>query len=128
VIAGQYETASGPAHTFTAMNVWDVRLNPRHRAEFHVPSGHTTALFVLKGQIRLPGGELVSEAELAVLERDGEQVAIEALENTTLLFLSGKPLNEPIVGRGPFVMNTQAEIQQAFADYQNGQMGRIVHQ
>ena len=92
-----------------------------------MPSGHTTALFVLKGKIQLPEGELVGDAELAVLERDREQIAIEALENTTLLLLSGKPLNEPIVGRGPFVMNTQAEIQQAFADYQSGQMGRIVH-
>ncbi len=128
VIAGQYEGASGPAHTFSPMNVWDVRLHSQGRAEFQVPSGHTTALFVLKGQIRLPGGELVGEAELAVLERDGDHVAIEAIENTTLLFLSGKPLNEPIVGRGPFVMNTEAEIRQAFADYQSGRMGRIVHQ
>jgi quercetin 2,3-dioxygenase len=128
VIAGRYEGASGPAHTFSPMNVWDVRLNGGRRAEFHVPSGYTTALFVLKGQIRLPGGELAGEAELAVLEREGDQVAIEALENTTLLFLNGKPLNEPIVGRGPFVMNTEAEIRQAFADYQNGRMGRIVRQ
>jgi redox-sensitive bicupin YhaK (pirin superfamily) len=126
VIAGQYERTSGPAHTFSAMNVWDVKLNAQRRAEFHTPSGYTTALFVLKGQIQLSGGELVGEAELAVLERDGEQVAIDTLENTTLLFLSGKPLNEPIVGRGPFVMNTEAEIRQAFADYQSGQMGRIL--
>jgi redox-sensitive bicupin YhaK (pirin superfamily) len=128
VIAGQYEGASGPAHTFSAMNVWDVRINTQHRMEFQAPSGHTTALFVLKGRIRLPGGELVGEAELAVLERDGDQVAVEALEDTTLLFLSGKPLNEPIVGRGPFVMNTEAEIRQAFLDYQSGHMGRIVRQ
>lgn len=127
VIAGEYEGASGPAHTFSPMNVWDVRLNSHGHAEFYVPSGYTTALFVLKGQIRLPGGELAGEAELAVMERDGDQVAIEAIENTTLLFLSGKPLNEPIVGRGPFVMNTEAEIRQAFADYQSGRMGRIVH-
>jgi redox-sensitive bicupin YhaK (pirin superfamily) len=126
VIAGEYAGALGPAHTFTPMNVWDVRLKAQSRSEFHVTSGYTTALFVLKGKIRLPAGELVGEAELAVLERDGEQVAIEALENTTLLFLSGEPLNEPIVGRGPFVMNTEAEIRQAFVDYQTGQMGRIV--
>ena len=128
VLAGEYEGASGPAHTFSPMNVWDVRLIGKRRAEFHVASGDTTALFVLKGKIKLPGGELVGEAELAVFERDGEQLAIEALENTTLLFLSGKPLNEPIVGRGPFVMNTEAEIRQAFADYQSGRMGRIVRQ
>jgi redox-sensitive bicupin YhaK (pirin superfamily) len=128
VIAGQYEDARGPAHTFSPMNVWDVRLSSEGRAEFQVPGGYTTALFVLKGQIRLPGGELVGEAELAVLEREGELVAIEALENTTLLLLNGQPLDEPIVGSGPFVMNTEAEIRQAFADYQSGQMGRIARQ
>ncbi len=127
VIAGQYEGALGPAHTFSPMNVWDVRLNAQGRAKFHVSSSDTTALFVLNGKIRLPGAELVGEAELAVLEWDGEDIDIEALGDTTLLFLSGKPLNEPVVGRGPFVMNTEAEIRQAFLDYQSGQMGRIAH-
>jgi redox-sensitive bicupin YhaK (pirin superfamily) len=107
------------------MNVWDVRLNAAHRAEFQVPSSHTAALFVLKGRIRLATGELVGEAELAVLEREDGKLAIEAQENTTLLLLNGQPTNEPIVGYGPFVMNSEAEIRQAFADYQSGRMGRI---
>lgn len=131
VIAGNYEGTLGSAQTFSPINVWDVQLNAERRADFRVPSGYTTALFVLKGQLRLPGGELVGEAELAVLEREGDQVAIEALEPTRLLFLNGQPLNEPIMGYGPFVMNTEAEIRQAFLDYQSGRMGRIarpVHQ
>lgn len=131
VIAGNYEGTLGSAQTFSPINVWDVQLNAERRADFRVPSGYTTALFVLKGQLRLPGGELVGEAELAVLEREGDQVAIEALEPTQLLFLNGQPLNEPIMGYGPFVMNTEAEIRQAFLDYQSGRMGRIarpVHQ
>jgi quercetin 2,3-dioxygenase len=131
VITGKYENAMGSAQTFSPLNVWDVQLNAERRADFLVPSGYTTALFVLKGRLRLSGGELVGEAELAVLERDGDQVAIEALEPTRLLFLNGQPLNEPVVGYGPFVMNTEAEIRQAFLDYQSGRMGRIarpVHQ
>ena len=128
VIAGNYESVVGPAQTFSPINVWDVRLNAKGHADFRVPSGYTTALFVLKGRLRLPEGELVGEAELAVLEREGDQVAIEALEPTRLLFLNGQPLNEPIVGYGPFVMNTDTEIRQAFLDYQSGRMGRIVHQ
>jgi quercetin 2,3-dioxygenase len=131
VIAGNYEGTLGSAQTFSPINVWDVQLNAERRANFHVPSGYTTALFVLKGRLRLPGGDLVGEAELAVLERDSDQVAIEALESTRLLFLNGQPLNEPIVGYGPFVMNSEAEIRQAFLDYQSGRMGRIarpIHQ
>ena len=125
VIAGDYNGTRGPARTFTPVNVWDVRLNAGKRATFTVPAGHTTALFVLRGRIRLPDGESVAEAELAVLERAGETFAVEALENTTLLVLNGQPLNEPVVGHGPFVMNTRAEIQQAIIDYQNGKMGQM---
>ena len=125
VIAGDHNGTRGPARTFTPMNVWDVRLNAGKRAAFTVPAGHTTALFVLRGRIRLPDGAEVGEAELGVLERAGENFAVEALENTTLLLLNGRPLNEPIVGHGPFVMNTRAEIQQAIIDYQNGKMGHM---
>jgi quercetin 2,3-dioxygenase len=125
VIAGSYQNSKGPAHTFSPINLWDVRLNAGHRVEFQVPSGHTTALLVLKGRVRLADGESVNEAELAVLDREGEMFAVEALSDTTLLLLNGQPINEPIVGYGPFVMNSKAEIQQAFADYQSGRMGRI---
>ena len=125
VIAGEYGTAKGPARTLSPMNVWDVRLNAGHKTEFVVPDGWTTSAFVLKGSIRLQGGERVGEAELAILERAGDKFSFEALEETTLLFLNGKPLNEPIVGYGPFVMNTEAEIGQAFIDFQNGKMGRL---
>lgn len=131
VIAGNYEGAVGAAQTFSPINVWDVQLNAESHADFRVPGGYTTALFVLKGRLRLPEGELVGEAELAVLEREGDQVVIEALEPTRLLLLNGQPLNEPIVGYGPFVMNTESEIRQAFLDYERGRMGRItrpVHQ
>ncbi|MCJ0763444.1 pirin family protein [Variovorax terrae] len=126
VIAGRYQGAAGPAHTFSPMNVWDLRVKAGQHVSFELPEGHTTALFVLKGGVRLPGGEAVREAELAVMERAGTQLAFDALEeDTTLLLLGGEPTNEPIVGYGPFVMNSEAEIRQAFADFQSGKMGRI---
>jgi redox-sensitive bicupin YhaK (pirin superfamily) len=125
VIAGDYHGAKGPAHTFSPVNVWDVKLNAQHSATMHVPAGHTTLLFVLRGKIKLAGGESVGEAEAAVLERAGEEFSVEALEDTTLLLLNGQPFAEPVVGHGPFVMNTRAEIVQAIEDYQNGKMGNI---
>lgn len=126
VIAGDYQGNAGPARTFTPMNIWDVRLNAGTRAEFDVPGDYTTGLFVLRGRVQLSDGELVGEAQLAILEREGGKLALEALEDTTLLLLNGEPIAEPVVGYGPFVMNTQREIQQAIADYQSGRMGRIV--
>jgi len=125
VIAGAYAGRAGPARTFSPMNVWDLRLRAGHRAEFSATPGHTTALFVMKGALRLATGEAVSDGELAVLERAGDAFALEASEDATVLVLIGEPTHEPIVGYGPFVMNTKAEIQQAFVDYQSGRMGRV---
>jgi redox-sensitive bicupin YhaK (pirin superfamily) len=125
VIAGDYNGTKGPARTFTPINLWDVRLSAGRRAQFEVPRGYTTALLVLKGRVRLAGGEFVAEAELAVLEREDGAFSVEAQADATLLVLNGRPIDEPIVGHGPFVMNTRAEIEQAISDYQNGRMGRI---
>ncbi|MCC6209368.1 MAG: pirin family protein [Gammaproteobacteria bacterium] len=125
VIAGSFNGAAGPARTFTPINLWDMRITAGARAEFDLPEGHTAGLFVLRGRIRLGSGESVSDAHIAVLQREGSRVAIEADEDTTLLLLAGAPIDEPVVGHGPFVMNTQQEIQQAIADYQSGKMGHI---
>ena len=125
VIAGQYGDAQGPAQTFTPMNVWDLRLKAGHRVAFDLPEGHTTALFVLHGAIRLDNSHNVRDAELAVMERTGSRLEFEVSEDTTLLLLNGKPLGEPIVGHGPFVMNSQAEIIQAINDFNSGRFGKI---
>ena len=125
VIAGEYENKKGAARTFSPLNVWDVRLKAGHSFKLSLTEGHTTALFVLNGKLRLDNGEEVSTSDLALMEREGTKLSIAAVEDTTLLFLNGEPLNEPIVGYGPFVMNTEGEIRQAFADFQSGKMGRL---
>jgi len=125
VIAGEYAGVKGPARTFTPMNLWDLRMGLGKSARFRVPEGHTTLLLVMQGQIRLAGGELVGEAELAVLAREGEAFSVEATQNATVLVLNGQPIDEPVVGHGPFVMNSRAEIEQAMRDYQSGRMGHI---
>lgn len=120
VIAGEYQGKSGPAKTFSPMNVWDVRLNAGNRAHFTLPAGHTTALFVLHGAVRLGDVHTIRPAELAVMQREGSELEIEASEDSVILLLNGAPLNEPVVGHGPFVMNSWEEIDQAIADYNNG--------
>jgi redox-sensitive bicupin YhaK (pirin superfamily) len=125
VIAGELGEAKGPAKTFTPINVWDLRLNAGHVAELALPEGHTTALLVLHGQVVLNGSTPASDAQLAVMDRRGTSLSVEAKKEATLLVLSGEPIDEPVVGRGPFVMNTEEEIHQAFLDYQRGKMGSL---
>lgn len=126
IIAGAYENTKGAAHTFTPMNVWDLRLKAGRSLSVELTEGHTTALFVLRGSIKV-GSHTIRAAELAVMEREGTQLAVEIAEDATVLLLSGEPLNEPIVGHGPFVMNTREEIMQAMQDFNSGKFGQIAH-
>lgn len=125
VIAGSYQGTAGPAKTFSPVNLWDVRLNAGVETELTAPSGHTAALFVLSGRIRVADGQALGEAELAVLEPQGDTLRLIADENTRLLFMGGEPLNEPIVGYGPFVMSSREEILQAMQDFEAGKMGAL---
>ena len=125
IIAGAYESAKGAAQTFTPMNVWDMRLKANHTLSLVLPEGHTTSLYVLRGKLKIDT-QTVSTAELAVMDQESEELSVDILEDAVVLLLSGEPLNEPIVGQGPFVMNTRAEIMQAIQDYNNGKFGQIV--
>lgn len=122
--AGEAEEAIGPARTFSPINLWDLKLKAGHHVTLPVPAGHTTALFVLHGSLDVPAAGVdarrVGPGELAGFEREGDTLAFHVAEDATVLLLGGEPLNEPIAGHGPFVMNTHAEIVQAFEDFQNG--------
>ncbi|MCH8551115.1 MAG: pirin family protein [Natronospirillum sp.] len=125
VIAGDYAGHKGPAHTFTPMNVWDVRLNAGHEARLDQPEGWSGIVVVLHGTVQVNGTETVREGELAMLDRSGDGLSLTADSDATVLVLGGEPIDEPIAGYGPFVMNTEAEIHQAIKDLQTGKFSRI---
>ncbi|MNM43197.1 Quercetin 2,3-dioxygenase [compost metagenome] len=125
VIAGSYEGHRGPARTFTAMDVWDLRLNAGAQVQLPVAEGRNAALVVLRGSVRINGEREAGPASLVLLERAGEHLQIEAMAGASVLLLSGEPIDEPIVGYGPFVMNSQAEIAESFDDFQAGRFGQM---
>ena len=126
VIAGEYAGVKGPAQTFTPIQLWDLRLASAQPIEFALPEGHTVALLVLKGELQVSGSDSpLRAAEVGVFERAGTRLRIERADDATVLLLCGEPIHEPIVGSGPFVMNTAAEIRQAMTDYQSGKMGHL---
>lgn len=124
VIAGQYGEHKGPAMTFTPINLWDLRLNKGKEAKLTLPAGHTLAFVVLSGEVRIED-KTFGEAEVILMEREGTEALLSAVTDAKLVVLSGQPIDEPVVGYGPFVMNDMAEIRQAFVDYQTGKMGQL---
>ncbi|MBN8829844.1 MAG: pirin family protein [Sphingomonadales bacterium] len=120
IIAGEYGGAKGPARTFTPINVWDVALKAGAEVTLRLPEGHTALLVVLTGSIAVSGGQGANEAEMLLLSREGDEVAIRSDAGATLLVLTGEPIDEPIVGYGPFVMNSREEIVRAIDDFNNG--------
>ncbi|MGM7927385.1 pirin family protein [Yersinia enterocolitica] len=125
VIAGDYAGKNGPANTFSPLNVWDIRLNQGKSAEFSLPDGWNTALIVLRGTVQVNGDAIARDAEMVLLDSAGSNVTIEANNDAVLLLLSGEPIDEPIIGYGPFVMNTQEQIVEAIADFNSGRFGSM---
>lgn len=123
VIAGSYAGHAGPARTFTPMEVWDIRLKAGATVELPAKAGWNAAVIVLHGAVQVNGEALVGEAQMALLDPEGSGFSLKATSDAVLLFLSGEPIDEPIVGHGPFVMNTQEQIGQALADLRSGRFG-----
>ena len=124
IIAGKFENTTGPASTFTPINLWDVRLDAGTETVLPTPDGHTTMIAVLSGHISIDGRG-VGEAEIASLSRDGDGVTISADGDAMLLVMTGEPIDEPVFGHGPFVMNTEAEIRTAIAEFNTGKFGTL---
>lgn len=126
LIAGEYKGEKGAADTFTEMNVWDIVLNAGKKAVLEIPETHTLSMVVLRGNVTLNGKEQADAGQLVGFEKSGGNVHIEAgSEEVKILLLSGVPIDEPVVGYGPFVMNTAEEIRQAISDFKSGKFGSI---
>jgi len=124
IVAGELNQTTGIAKTFTAMNVFDIHLMKDQQITLPAAEGATTLIYLRKGKVQFSSDEeSLEEQAMAVMSSLGTGVQIKALENCDLLFLSAQPLNEPINGQGPFVMNSYDEILQAYDDIKTGKFG-----
>lgn len=124
VIAGNYKNIKGAASTYSPMNVVNAVIPAGKQLSMEINPDFNTGIYITKGKVNI-GGQPVVISDMAVLENGGNEINITAEEDSELLLLSGKPINEPVVQYGPFVMNTMGEIKQAFLDYREGKFGNI---
>ena len=124
IIAGDFDGQKGPAHTFTPIHVIDLKLK-QGKVTIPVPEGWNTSLIVLKGAIEAGDGIVAQDAQMLMFSHQGQDIEVNVLENSIALLLSGEPIDEPIVGYGPFVMNTKEEIALAMQDFNSGSFGDI---
>lgn len=121
VIAGQYAGVTGPAQTHSPISILDVQLKAGQQTIFPAPTGHTALIYLRSGRLQFTvNDELLEEQGLAIFSSQEENIEITAMQDSKLLILTGAPFNEPIMGRGPFVMNTYEQILQGYEDLKQG--------
>ncbi len=125
VVAGEYNGTKGPATTFSPVNLFNAKLKNGSQAEFHFGSNTNSGILVIDGEVRVNESKTVPQDNFVLFGQSGEKFTIEAVKESVVLILSGDPINEPIASYGPFVMNTQAEIKEAYDDFYNGKFGHL---
>jgi redox-sensitive bicupin YhaK (pirin superfamily) len=125
IIAGEYKGKKGPAFTFTQMHMSNARLKTGIKAEFSFPDSWNTCMLVTEGEVKVNSTKNAAENQLIYFGHSGEDIIIEAKNESVVLVLSGEPIEEPVASYGPFVMNTNEEIKKAYEDYYNGSFGYL---
>jgi redox-sensitive bicupin YhaK (pirin superfamily) len=123
LIAGEYNGLRGAASTFSPLHLFNARLYKGALSGFSFSKKYNTGMLVIEGEIKINNSETVPENYFILYKHDGEDITIEAVKESMILVLSGEPIDEPVASQGPFVMNTETEIKQAYNDYYNGKFG-----
>jgi quercetin 2,3-dioxygenase len=122
VIAGEFNGVKGPAFTFTPMHVFNLKLKKDAMSLLSFPSHYNSGLLVINGDVKVNESPVAAD-HFVLFKTEGEEILVQANEDSVILVLSGEPINEPIAAYGPFLMNTWAEVEQAIQDVNAGKFG-----
>ncbi len=126
IIAGELNGTPGPIKPLSPVNTFTAEMKKGGSFFFDIPASHNAFIYVMEGKVMVTGEGEVEAKYVAVFNNDGSGFTLEALEDTQLFIGTGEPLNEPVASHGPFVMNNQTELMEAFRDYQQGKMGVLI--
>ncbi|MFC6486914.1 pirin family protein [Nitratireductor sp. GCM10026969] len=119
LVAGQFGETIGPIDSLTGIFMSNIELRTGAHVELPVPRGRTILFYIVRGNVVIEG-HAASQRDLVIFGDDGDTISFEAGSDALVLFAHGDPIGEPVAARGPFVMNTDEEIEQAFRDYRTG--------
>ncbi len=125
IIAGEYKGIKGSASTFSPLHLYNARLNKGAKTTLSFPENFNTGFVIIEGGVLINGEEVALTDQFVHFNNDGDEIQVEALESSVILVLSGEPINEPIAQYGPFLMNSQEEIQIAISDFNQGKFGYL---
>ncbi|HEY5825672.1 MAG TPA: pirin family protein [Cyclobacteriaceae bacterium] len=128
IFSGEVLGKKGPIPSHTEVNAATLELKKGGKISIPLPANHSAVIYLLDGKLNVEGYGLAEGLHAVLFKNDGEGIAFEALEDTRILLLSGKPLNEKVAKHGPFVMNNQTQILEAMRDYQMGKMGVLIEE
>jgi redox-sensitive bicupin YhaK (pirin superfamily) len=123
-LAGEWAGARGPVQTPARIAYAHLELSPGATFSHPLPEGWSAAVVVLHGAVSVSGREVLG-GQVGRLTLEGEGLDLASAPGASFLLLAGLPLGEPIAHHGPFVMSSREELEEAFAEYQSGRMGRL---
>jgi redox-sensitive bicupin YhaK (pirin superfamily) len=121
-VSGEWEKQKGPIKSLTEIEIARVKMKKGGKYSISIPAQRNILFYVVNGEVTVNENSGVTH-QLIEFSNEGEEIQIEALQDSELILGHGEPYNEPIVAHGPFVMNSQKEIMEAMRDYQMGKMG-----
>jgi len=122
IIAGKFKDVEGPVSKHNVEPIYfDIELKEGKEFNFELSSTHNSFIYLVEGSIKIgdQAHASIQNSKLIILNKENN-LKVLGLKNSKFLLISGKPIGEPIVRGGPFVMNTQAEIKEAIQDFHNG--------